>query len=243
MYRDMFMPDSIEETMAIEIHLMSFEAAHARLVDIYKNINRLINDLIPTFIPIVGQASYIPALGGGTRKAVIETMFSRINLPPGDWLALKTILPPEGAAALLTLARAIDELWSRWEREEQEVRRLASDAGVRSPDLALPERSIGSEELTCIRQAASVLAAALAEAGEIPPEGDEAIPLEYRTRPMSITEAADLMGYTGKKVAKRKRLSRLIADKGILFIKKNRETYIFNIRDFPLQSQDKIRAT
>jgi hypothetical protein len=114
---------------------------------------------------------------------------------------------------------------------------------VKSLDLALPERAIGSEELTCIRQAASVLAAALAESGEIPPGGDEAIPPERRTRPMSITEAAALMGYPGMKVARRKRLSRLIADKGILFIKINRKTYIFDIEDFPLESQGKIRAT
>jgi hypothetical protein len=239
----MFMPDSVEEMMAIEIHPMSPDAAHARLVDIRKNINRLIDDLIPTFIPIVGQASHIPELGGGARRAVVEAIFSRINLPSGDWLALKTILPSEGAAALLTLARAIDELWRRWEREEQEVRRRACDAGVRSPDLALPERAIRPEEMTCIRQAVSVLAAALAEAVEIAPGRDETIPQERRTRPMSITEAAFLMGYRGKKDARRKRLSRLIVDKSILFIRINRETYIFDIRDFPSGSKDKIRAT
>src|SRR5262245_1695653 len=153
----MFMPDSVEEMMAIEIHPMSPDAAHARLVDICKDVNILINDLIPTFVPIVGQASHIPELGGGARRAVVEAIFSRINLPPGDWLALTAILPSGGAAALLTLARAIDELWRRWELEEREVIRRARDAGVRSPDLALPERAIDSKELTCIRQAVSVL--------------------------------------------------------------------------------------
>jgi len=247
---DMYIPDSHEELEAIRIHPMSPEAARARLVDICNNVRVMINDLIPTFIPILGQTPHMPGLGGRERKSVVDECFSRIDLPVGEWLALEKILPPHGVAALRTLARAIDELWRRWEQEAQEVRNRARDAGVRSRDLALPERAIKPEELTCIQLAVSLVTAALTEAvgtptgdGDTTDEESGPIPPEHRTRPLSISEAAHYMGFSGRPPAPRKRLARLIKDRSILFEKINRQTYIFHMEHFPEESWDKVRAT
>jgi hypothetical protein len=117
----MYILYSCEELEAIRIHPMSPEAAHSRLADILNNVNMLITTLIPTFILIVGQTPHMPGLGGRERRSVVDECFTRIDLPVGDWLALEKVLPPHGVAALHTLARAIHELWRRWEREAQEV--------------------------------------------------------------------------------------------------------------------------
>jgi hypothetical protein len=65
------------------------------------------------------------------------------------------------------------------------------------------------------------------------------IPPDRRTRPMTIHDAARLMGYRPRKKGKQgwkqpaENLSRLMKDGGIKFIKINRQSYIFDINDFP----------
>jgi hypothetical protein len=73
------------------------------------------------------------------------------------------------------------------------------------------------------------------------------VPIEYRTRPMSIREAAVLIRYKphkkkGKQQAKQpaENLSRHMKDGGINYIMINRQLYIFDRRCFPDESQGMI---
>jgi hypothetical protein len=66
------------------------------------------------------------------------------------------------------------------------------------------------------------------------------IPAEYRSRPMSKTEAAKLLGYGGKNRTPEKRLSSAMSDETILYHKLHREQFIFDVRQFPATSRPQM---
>jgi hypothetical protein len=82
------------------------------------------------------------------------------------------------------------------------------------------------------------------------PESDAAaesvIPPDRRTRPMSLKEAALLMGYRANEKGKKKgkqaaeNLSKIIKDNNIRYICISRQRYIFDINDFPKAAHEHI---
>jgi hypothetical protein len=74
------------------------------------------------------------------------------------------------------------------------------------------------------------------------------IPAEHRTIPMSLSDAAKLMGYTSNAAGERIRrikdavelLSKSIKDGSIRAEKQSRQRYVFDRTDFPEESRPKI---
>lgn len=77
---------------------------------------------------------------------------------------------------------------------------------------------------------------------EPPGNGCSRIPLKRQTRPMSLREAGRLMGYKGSPKNVAKRVRRMIDDGSIRVMEENRQTFIFDTKDFPDVNYKKVRA-
>jgi hypothetical protein len=65
------------------------------------------------------------------------------------------------------------------------------------------------------------------------------IPSSQRTRPMTLAEAARLMGYKGDRQSVTRQLKAAINAGAVRGEKRNRQSYIFDRNDFPEESQQK----
>jgi hypothetical protein len=65
------------------------------------------------------------------------------------------------------------------------------------------------------------------------------IPAEHRTRPLGLGETARLMGYKGNRRSQTAKLRRLMEDGSLAFEKRTRQSYVFDLRDFPAASHAK----
>jgi hypothetical protein len=66
------------------------------------------------------------------------------------------------------------------------------------------------------------------------------IPSDRRSRPMTLAEAAKLMGYRGNRRNIAKRLKQQLEDNGSRFETINRQTYVFDVDDFPATVRHKL---
>jgi hypothetical protein len=64
-----------------------------------------------------------------------------------------------------------------------------------------------------------------------------------RTRPMSLNEAATVMGFPGNRKGREGCLRKAMDEDIYAYEKINRQTYVFNCTDFPESSQAKIKPT
>jgi hypothetical protein len=71
---------------------------------------------------------------------------------------------------------------------------------------------------------------------------DTSIPPERRTRPLGIAEAARLMGYGGGRKAGEK-LRKAMGHGAVQFKKLTRQSYVFDLNDFPQASHAKVTPT
>jgi hypothetical protein len=78
--------------------------------------------------------------------------------------------------------------------------------------------------------------------GDARASGSNPIPPEHRTKVMTVGQAAAYrFGDKGKPKTKQKRLSRWIRDGAFSAYRVNRQTYVFDAREFPAHVQEKIK--
>lgn len=128
--------------------------------------------------------------------------------------------------------------------EGAELRAATEAAGVR---MAARAELAAVGELQLHAPAYAVSAEAKQEAAgalkEIAPEIRIQIPPERRSRPMTLVAAATLMGYKGFRRGRANRLKKHLEDNGCRFERVNRQTYIFDMADFPASAQSKLHPT
>jgi hypothetical protein len=112
-------------------------------------------------------------------------------------------------------------------------------------ELALA-RGVQIDDLDAIPVIEFIEATLLAQDKEATPTEDQMIPkkripMGKRTRPMSLGEAAKLMGYRGTSKTAGKKLKAAMDVGSVPFEKKTRQQFIFSRDDFPSENQNRIK--
>jgi hypothetical protein len=169
-----------------------------------------------------------PAVGGG------------IVGGDGQWI-VSDVTAPGGPPMLFVLTRADAK---------------GSVGGFLLNDPTIPTMAAG--ELKALRKATTLIDSGLTDGPDAPagpahsqataaqrderdPDEGEPIPPERLTRPMGVAEAAKLMEYKGKPRAAGRRLARAMQAGSVRFVRINRQTYKFDIEDFPAESREEAR--
>jgi hypothetical protein len=182
-YRVLLGPIDPSDIESLTIPKMTHDAACARLDSVCGSVRKLINNLVPAFLPIAGDR-HGPPLGGEETRFVLDDLLSRIDLTWGEWIALSQILTREAKLAMRIIAATIKELGKRWRRDEavwdkelREAVQLSRESGTRPHTQPRPERTITSEELESLKQVLPLLAEEVGRGAAlldpVPPPGDD----------------------------------------------------------------------
>jgi hypothetical protein len=166
-YYDFFRPDSVEPGAA-GVPNYPREEAYRRIKHLCDRLQKLIN-IVPTYLPVEGEPDRGPQFEVGATKPLLDAIFTEVNLPLPEWVALRRVLPKPDVTALETLARTVDGIWRRWSRAEQRFRsdyerQFEAIARGQKPtdEVVYPVRLITPDELTWLKQSLPVVQEAVA---------------------------------------------------------------------------------